>query len=301
MPIAPPNAAGVELCYEVFGDDDGVPLLLVMGLGAQLLSWDTEFCQALVDRGFMVIRYDNRDVGLSTKIEGGNGGGGDFMSAFTAALQGESIEPPYLLTDMADDAAGLLDHLDIDAAHVVGASMGGMIAQAVAIEHPHRVLTLTSIMSTTGDQDVGQPLPDAMQRLLGAPPTSRDEAIESGVETSRIIGSPELFDEDRAREKAAESYDRCFYPAGMARQLLAIVASGSRSEQLANVDVPTLVIHGSADPLVTPSGGERTAEVVPGAELLMIEGMGHDLPPVHWTQVVAAITALAARAPVPQA
>jgi pimeloyl-ACP methyl ester carboxylesterase len=298
MPIAPPNAAGVELCYEVFGDEDGVPLLLVMGLGAQLLSWDTEFCQALVDRGFKVIRYDNRDVGLSTKIDGA--GGGDFMAAFTAALQGEPIDPPYLLTDMAADAAGLLDHLDIGAAHVVGASMGGMIAQTLAIEHPDRVLTLTSIMSTTGDQDVGQPRPEALQRLLGSPPSSRDEAIESGVETSRIIGSPDVFDEDRAREKAAESYDRCFYPAGMARQLLAIVSSGSRSEGLAKVGVPALVIHGSDDPLVTPSGAERTADVIPGAELLMIEGMGHDLPPMHWAQVVSAITALAVRPAVPQ-
>jgi pimeloyl-ACP methyl ester carboxylesterase len=292
MPLAPPNAAGIELYYDTLGDPDAVPLLLVMGLGAQLISWPTEFCEGLVDRGFYVIRFDNRDVGLSTKVESGPF---DVMAELSKAMSGEPVTAPYLLSDMADDAMSLLDHLGIESAHIVGASMGGMIAQTIAIEHPPRVRTLTSIMSTTGDPDVGQPTPEALTMLVQPSPTNRDEAIASGVAASRAIGSPAYFDEDEARLRAAESYDRCFYPAGFERQLLAIIASGSRAAGLQGLDVPTLVIHGTADPLVTPSGGVRTAELVPGAELVQIDGMGHDLPTVLWTQVFEAVVAVASK------
>ena len=288
--IAPVN--GLEIAYETHGDPDGEPLLLVMGLGAQLIAWPLVLCDALVDRGFFVIRYDNRDVGLSTKIADA---GGDFLTTFMAATQGQPVETAYELTDMAADGMALLDHLGIESAHIVGASMGGMIAQTMAIEHPARVRTLTSIMSTTGEPEVGQPTPEAMALLVRPAATTRDEAIDASVAASRAIGSPDHFDEEYARQRAAEAYDRCFLPAGMARQLLAIVASGSRAEGLAQLDVPTVVIHGDVDPLVTPTGGQRTAELIPGAELIMIEGMGHDLPPGMLGQVVEAITSLAAR------
>ena len=282
----------IDIGYETHGDPNSEPLLLVMGLGAQLIAWPIEMVDALVDRGFFVIRYDNRDVGLSTKLTDADG---DFMTTFLQASSGQPVEVAYRLSEMAADGMALLDHLGIESAHIVGASMGGMLAQTMAIEHPNRVRTLTSIMSTTGEPDVGQPTPEAMELLLRATPTTREEAIEASVESSRAIGSPEHFDAGVARQRATEAYDRCWYPEGVARQLLAIVASGSRAAGLAELDVPTVVIHGDVDPLVTPSGGRRTAELVPGAELIMLEGMGHDLPPVVLGPVVEAITSLAAR------
>ena len=287
---APVN--GIDIGYETHGDPDGEPLLLVMGLGAQLTAWPAELCDALADRGFHVVRYDNRDTGLSTKFADV---GGDFMTSFLKASQGEPVELAYTLADMAADGMALLDHLGIDSAHIVGASMGGMIAQTMAIEHPARVRTLTSIMSTTGEPEYGTPQPDAIAVLLRPAAVTRDEAIEADVTARRVIGSPEHFDEAVARERAAESYDRCYNPAGTARQLLAIVAGGSRAEGLAHLAVPALVIHGDIDPLVTFSGGQRTAELVPGAELLALEGMGHDLPPAYLGPIVEAITSLAAR------
>ena len=287
---APVN--GIEIGYETHGDPDGEPLLLVMGLGAQLTAWPVELCDALADRGFHVVRYDNRDTGLSTKL---SDVGGDFMTSFLKASQGEPVELAYTLSDMAADGMALLDHLGIESAHIVGASMGGMIAQTMAIEHPARVRTLTSIMSTTGESEYGTPQPDAIAVLLRPAAVTRDEAIEADVTARRVIGSPEHFDEVVARERAAEAYDRCYNPAGTARQLLAIVAGGSRAEGLAHLAVPTLVIHGDIDPLVTFSGGQRTAELVPGAELLTLEGMGHDLPPAYLGPIVEAITSLAAR------
>ena len=288
---APVN--GIEICYETFGDADGAPLLLVMGLGAQMTAWDDEFAEGLADRGFHVVRFDNRDVGRSSKIETEPI---NFVEMFMRAQQGEQITAPYTLSDMAADAVGLLDHLGIAAAHVVGASMGGMIAQTIAIEHPDRVLTLTSIMSTTGERSVGQATPEALQRLLVRPVGERDAVIEHSVETSRVIGSPDHFDEERARARAAAAFDRCYFPVGVGRQLIGIMASGSRADGLRDVRVPTLVIHGDRDPLVTPSGGQRTAELVPDAEFLEIAGMGHDLPPAVWSQVIDAVTRLAARA-----
>jgi pimeloyl-ACP methyl ester carboxylesterase len=287
------TANGIEIAYETLGDPSDPALLLVMGLGAQMISWDDEWCQGLVDRGFYVIRYDNRDVGLSTKVPVDEGV--DAAEIVAGLLGGTLSDAPYLLDDMAADGIGLLDALGIERAHVVGASMGGMIAQAIAIAAPHRVASLTSIMSTTGDPDVGQPSPDVLPLLLAPTPTEREAYIADAVEGSRAISSPEHFDADRAANLAARAYDRCFYPRGVVNQLVAIVASPSRSDGLRQLDLPALVVHGTEDPLVTPSGGERTAEVIPGAELLMLEGMGHDLPTYYWAQVIEAITSVAAR------
>jgi len=289
---------GIELYYETFGDPSAEPLLLVMGLGGQLTAWPVELCESLVDRGFFVIRYDNRDVGRSTKFDDAVI---DFLPTFLAAQQGEPVEVPYRLTDMAADAAGLLDALGIESAHIVGASMGGMIAQAIAIEHPSKVRTLTSIMSTTGEREFGQPSPEAMQVLLQPAAEGREAVIEAGLVSRKMIGSPDQFDEAIARADLEAAYDRCYNPAGTTRQLLSILASGSRADGLRALDVPALVIHGDADQLVTPSGGKRTAELIPGAELIILEGMGHDLPPSQMAPIVDAITSLAARTAAPSA
>ena len=287
MPLAPAN--GIEIYYDTFGDPDDVPLLLVMGLGSQAIQWDTDLCTTFVDRGFYVIRYDNRDVGLSTKIDSPDL---DFATEFMKAFGGQEddVHAPYLLTDMAADAVGLLDHLGIDATHVVGVSMGGMIAQQLAIDAPSRVLTLTSIMSTTGDRDVGMPHPEAQAALLRPPAADRAGFIDGYVETWRTIGSPNYFDEDAIRERAGVMYDRCYHPIGTGRQLLGIIASGSRTEQLRKLHVPTLVIHGNVDPLVDVTGGRRTADVIPGAEYIEVEDMAHDLPRQLWPVYVEAIT-----------
>ena len=290
MPSAPVN--DIELTYETFGDDDGVPLLLIMGLGAQMVAWDVEFAEGLVDRGFFVIRYDNRDVGESTRIDSGDL---PLAGVLMKAMAGDHTLAPYLLTDMADDAAGLLDHLGIDSAHVVGASMGGMIAQTLAIEHAERVRTLTSIMSTTGEPGVGAPDPEVMGVLMAAPPDDREGAIAHAVNVTKAISSPDHYDPERATARATRSYDRGPSPDGTVRQLLAIVSSPPRVEGLAALDVPTLVVHGEQDRLVGFSGGQRTAELIPGAQLLAIEDMAHDLPPAHWAAVIEAITTLAAR------
>jgi pimeloyl-ACP methyl ester carboxylesterase len=281
----------IEICYESFGPDDAPPLLLVMGLGAQMTLWSPGFISELLERGFRVIRFDNRDVGLSSKSQGDPP---DVMALFAKYAEGLPIEAPYTLSTMANDAVGLLDALDIPAAHIVGASMGGMIVQVMAIEHPDRVLSLTSIMSTTGNPDVGQPDPDAMMALLAPAPTDRHGAIEQNVVTGRVI-SGALFDEDQARAIAAESYDRCFHPAGFAFQIAAIGATGDRTEQLRQLDVPTLVIHGRQDSLISLSGGEATAAAIPGAELLVFGLMGHDTPELYWPQMADAIYNIAVR------
>jgi pimeloyl-ACP methyl ester carboxylesterase len=293
MPTAQAN--GIELEYDTRGDPGAPPLLLVMGLGAQMTAWDDELCDQLAAAGFFVIRFDNRDVGLSTKIESGDGF--DVVSAIGAALGGGTPDAPYLLRDMADDAFGLLDHLGIERAHVVGASMGGMIAQTMAITRPERVATLTSIMSTTGDPTVGTATPEALAILMTRPPSGRDEYVTNAVSTMRLLHGPVLpFDEQRAAERAAGFYDRCFHPAGVGRQLVAILASGDRTEDLAGCRIPTLVVHGDADPLVDHTGGVATAKAVPEAELLTIEGMGHDLPMEKWGEVVDAVVAHTAKA-----
>ena len=290
MPIAAVNR--IEIWHETFGDPDDPPLLLVNGLGSQATSWDLELIEGFVDRGFYVIRFDNRDVGLSMKIDTPVLPLGELV---LRAMAGEQIDVPYKLTDMAADAVALLDHLGIASAHIVGVSMGGMIVQTIAIEHPERVRTLTSIMSTTGNRAYGLPTPEAAAVLVRAAAKSRDEAITSSIEAQRIIGTQSEIDDDRARTRAETAYDRCYFPAGVARQIIGIMASGDREAGLRALDMPTLVIHGSDDPLVGVTGGERTAELVPRAELLVIDGMGHDLPPVHWPQVIEAITTLAGK------
>lgn len=286
-------ANGIELCYETFGDPADPPLLLVMGLGAQMTLWDTEFCELLAAGGRHVIRFDNRDCGLSTKLDGQ---AIDLAVLMAAGADGVTPPVPYDLSDMAADAIGLLDHLGIESAHIVGASMGGMIVQTIALEHPSRVRSMTSIMSTTGEPDYFQSDPDAIAGLLTPQPEDREGAIASSVEVTRIIGSKRYFDEERARASAARSYDRSFYPEGFTRQLAAIQASGSRGAALPTLDVPTLVIHGRDDTLILPPGGFRTAELVPHADLLMLGDMGHDLPVPLWPLITAAILAHTARA-----
>ena len=293
--MAQATANGIQIEYDTFGDRSGRPLLLVMGLGAQMIAWDPEFCELLAERGHYVIRYDNRDVGLSTKFE--SAGPPNVAAAMAASQAGEKVETAYTLSDMAGDGFGLLDALEIPRAHIAGASMGGMIVQQMAIERPDRVLTMTSIMSTTGNPALPPAKPEAMARLLVPPPTEREAAIEHRVMTSKVIGSvPEVIDEDRLRRLAAEAYDRSFYPEGMGRQLVGIVASGPRHEKLREVRVPTLVIHGEIDPLVPLEGGKDTAASIPGAQLLVIEGMGHDLPAAYWGRIVDAISAHTAQA-----
>jgi pimeloyl-ACP methyl ester carboxylesterase len=290
-------ANGIEIEYELVGSESGRPLLLIMGLGAQMILWDDEFCGQLAAGGHRVIRFDNRDVGLSTKLD--HAPAPSPLKLMQARLAGETLEVPYTLEDMADDAAGLLDALEIERAHVVGASMGGMIAQTLALRHRSRVRSLTSIMSTTGNPNLPPATPEAMAVLLEPPPTERAAAIERGVAVSRVIGSPGFpFDEARIRERSARLYDRAFYPIGVARQLAAIVAGESRVEALGSLGVPALVIHGDADPLVPVEGGEDTCEAIPGAELLLIEGMGHDLPPETWPRITRAIGELTEKAEV---
>jgi pimeloyl-ACP methyl ester carboxylesterase len=284
MPTAPAN--GIELWYEAIGDPDGTPLLLVNGLGSQGVKWGDEFRNAFVREGFYLVVFDNRDVGLSSKIDTPDL---DLMAELGKAFGGEKVEAPYLLKDMAADAVGLLDHLGIDSAHIVGASMGGMIVQTMAIEFPERVRTMTSIMSTTGERDVGQALPDAAATLMRPRATSREEYVESYLETWKILAGPVHYSEERFRPEAEMVYDRMYFPIGTARQLLGIIASGSRADQLRNVNIPTLVIHGVIDPLVTISGGRRTAELVPGAELVEFDDMGHDIPPALYAPIVDAI------------
>lgn len=291
MPTAACN--GIDLAYETMGDPSDPTLLLVMGLGGQLVSWDDELCRRFVDQGRHVVRFDNRDAGLSTWIDSGDL---DLGGALLAAFGGEAVPAPYLVSDMAADAAALLDHLGVVSADVLGVSMGGMIAQALAIEHPERVRTLTSIMSTTGERHVGQPDPEAAALLMAPRPTDRDAALDQAVETWRVIGSPAHFDPARARARAATELDRAVNPSGIVRQLIAIISSGSRADGLAALDVPTLVVHGRQDRLVHVSGGLRTAELVPGAELLVLEDMGHDLPPALWPAVTDAVATLTDRA-----
>jgi pimeloyl-ACP methyl ester carboxylesterase len=281
------QANGIEIEYETFGDPADPALLLVMGFGAQLTAWDDGFCKLLADRGRFVIRYDNRDVGLSTKLDGQELDLAALLGSYLGATEPPAV--PYTLSDMAADGIGLLDTLGIERAHVVGASMGGMIVQTMAIEHPHRLLTMTSIMSTTGEQEYGQPKPEAIAALLTPPVADRAGFVEQAAANWKVFASPRYWDEDRIRVRAGESFDRSFYPEGASRQLGAIVASGSRGEALREVRVPTLVIHGRADPLITLSGAERTAELIPGANLLVLNDMGHDLPEPLWPLLVDAI------------
>jgi pimeloyl-ACP methyl ester carboxylesterase len=287
--LAPAN--GIEIAYQEMGDPGAEPMLLAMGLGTQMLAWYEGLCAMLVERGFRVIRFDNRDIGHSTKIEAAG------APKRTDVLLGRRSTAPYFLRDMAADTAGLMDHLGIDSAHLVGASMGGMIAQTLAIRAPERVRSLVSIMSTTGSRWVGLPTWKAFSTLMAKPAGSREAAIERTVSIFRIIGSPGFeTNEERLRHLAGLSYDRSHSAAGIARQLHAITASGDRTPALRRLRVPTAVIHGASDPLIRPTGGRATARAVPGARLRVIEGMGHDLPDELWPTFVEEIAANAARA-----
>jgi len=260
-----------------------------------MIVWDEKFVQLLVNRGFYVIRFDNRDVGLSTKFE--EAGTPNLMKEMMAFQAGEPIEAPYSLEDMADDAVGLLDTLHIEKAHICGRSMGGMIVQLITLRYPSRVLSLTSIMSTTGNPELPQATPEAMQALLTPAPTERNAYIDHSLKIGQLFyGSGFPYDEEKQRALAEILYDRCYYPPGFGRQLLAIVTNGNRKQKLSSVKVPTLVIHGGDDPLVPVDGGKDTAEAIPGSKLIIIDGMGHSLPPETWEQISDAIAKNAAKA-----
>lgn len=285
--------SGIELEYDTFGSPDDPALLLIMGFTAQMTAWEPEFCQILADGGRYVIRFDNRDCGLSTKLDGSVP---DVAGAMTAAFSGTAAPPqPYLLADMALDAVGLLDVLGIEKAHILGASMGGMIAQTIAINHPERVVTLTSVMSTPGEIEVGQPSEEAMIAIMTPPAASRREYIETSPRYM-VWQSKKYRNEARTKELAARDYDRSSYPEGATRQMAAIYASGRRTEGLQALNVPTLVIHGRDDQLITPSAGFRTAELVPGAHLLFVSDMGHDLPEPLWPLITDAVLSHTSRA-----
>jgi pimeloyl-ACP methyl ester carboxylesterase len=287
--IAPAN--GLEICYQTFGQDTDPPLLLIMGLGAQMILWDDEFCSQLAARGYRVIRFDNRDIGRSSKIDAPPP---DLANALFQFRPGESLMAPYLLKDMAADAIGLLDFLRIGRAHIVGASMGGMIAQELAIHWPRRVRTLTSIMSSTGDPALPPPNPEMLAFFLAPPPRTSEEFVEANVRIGRAFrngGFPE--EESRARERAVRMAARGMSPEGGARQMLAVFASGSRKASLPQIKAPTLVIHGADDPLVPLAAGEDTAGSIPGARLVVIEHMGHALPMAVWPRVIDEIAAIA--------
>jgi pimeloyl-ACP methyl ester carboxylesterase len=282
---------GVELCYETFGDPGGEPLLLIMGLGTQMLAWNEDFCEELARRGFYAIRYDNRDVGHSTRLDGVR------PPRPHELLTRRPRELAYTLADMAGDAAGLIEHLGFESAHVVGASMGGMIGQVLAIDHPERVRSFVSIMSTTGSRFVGQPAAAIYPFFLKPMPRSKDAYMERGLAMWKLIGSPGFpRDEDEIRDLLSRSYERGLSPAGTMRQLAAIAASGNRTKDLRRITAPTLVMHGTKDRMIRVSGGKATARAIPGARLELIEGMGHDLPRAVWPRLIEGIEATVARA-----
>jgi pimeloyl-ACP methyl ester carboxylesterase len=279
---------GLEIVYDVFGPPDAPPMLLIAGLGAQLIWWDEAFCRQLAARGYRLIRFDNRDVGLSTKFD--PAGVPDVLAMLGASTRGQRLAAPYTIRDMAADAAGLLDVLGIEAAHVFGVSMGGMIAQDMASHDPHRVRTLISYMSSSGGRDLPPPTADALSLLTLPAPADRASYLEQAWQWAAVLNGPAFpFDPDRVRTRAEQAFDRCHYPQGTARQLAGILASGSRRSALGAVQAPTLVIHGDADPLVPVEAGRDTAAAVPGAKLMIIEGLGHQMPPAVWPQLIEAV------------
>ena len=281
----------IDVAYNTLGEASGPPVVLISGLGAQLIAWDDAFCQQLVDRGLFVIRFDNRDVGLSSHLADRP------TSDPSAETAGAAPAASYTLAQMAADTAGLIENLGLGSAHVVGISLGGMIAQILAIEHPERVRSLTLIMSTTGHNEVGQPTDAARALFLLPPVITREGAMDRAVHFNRIAASPAYPTEvTELRDRAVRAFDRAFNPQGVARQLAAAITTPDRTEDLRRLDLPTLVIHGAEDPVIAVSGGQATAEAIPGAELLVIDGMGHDLPRPLWSAVAERIAALVARA-----
>lgn len=285
------HANGIEIEYELFGKSNDRPLVLIMGLGTQMIGWPEGFCEKLANEGHFVVRFDNRDAGLSSKME--DAGMPDIMAHIQTIMEGGSIDAPYTLSDMALDAIGLMDMLGMDRSHVCGLSMGGMIAQTMAIEHPDRVLSLISMESSTGEKDLPDPSPKAQEAMFSFPPLEREANIEHRTGVFRAFsGGSDKFDEKVERELSARSYDRCFYPEGFTRQFAAILASGDRKEALKTVTAPTLVIHGGQDPLVPPEHGRATTEAISGARFLVVKGLGHGLSyPDLWDEIIKAITA----------
>ena len=285
------RANGIELAYQEVGDPEAEPLLLIMGLAAQMLAWEEDFCVMLAERGFRVVRFDNRDIGHSTMLDEAG------MPSRVDMLLGRRSTAAYLLKDMAADTFGLMDRLGIEAANVVGASMGGMIAQEMAIRRPERVRSMVSMMSTTGARWSSQPSLKAWGLLFAKYPITREEFVKRAVRTLTVMGSPKYpMSSERVADLAGAMYDRSHNPAGIVRQMHAISASGDRTARLRRLDVPTTVLHGSADPLARPSGGRATAKAIPGARLRIFEGMGHDLPRDLWPAFVEEIAGVAARA-----
>jgi pimeloyl-ACP methyl ester carboxylesterase len=279
----------ISIAYEDFaGDPADPPLLMVSGLGRQMIGWHPDFLTALADRGLRVIQFDNRDVGLSSHVGG--------MPDLGAIFAGDTSSAPYTLDDMAADALGVLDALALESAHVLGMSMGGMIAQTVAVLAPERVRSLTSVMSTTGERAASEPTEEASAVLLQPRPADADEAAERAVEAAHVIGTPGMIDEEWERHRGRSAYERAYDPAGFARQLAAIWASGDRTEAVRGIALPTLVMHGEVDPLIPVAGGRATATAIEGSELIVIEGMGHDLPRQLWPRIVDAVAAHVERA-----
>ncbi|GAA4711986.1 alpha/beta fold hydrolase [Nocardioides conyzicola] len=287
-----PVGRGIELCYQTFGDPDDDPLLLVMGLGGPMTWWDTELCEDLARAGFFVIRFDQRDTGRSTILDARIS-----RATLVRAFAGTRVRAPYSLGDLGDDAFGLLDHLGLESAHVVGVSMGGMVVQTMVLAHPERVRSMTSIMSTTGKRTVGWQHPSVLPHFLAPARPGRAAYLATNVTMARLIGSPAYpEDEERIRARASLTFDRGLHPAGVVRQMMAVLTQPNRSTRLRGVRVPSLVVHGLADKMVHVSGGRATAAAIPGAELLLVDGMGHDLPPALFETFVAAIRRTANRA-----
>ena len=283
------TANGIQIEYDTFGDSSFPALLLIAGNGAQMILWDVEFCELLAKTGLFVIRFDNRDSGLSTKFDGA--GIPDIIATIKAYMEGKPVESAYSLDDMAEDSVGLLDALGIEKVHICGISMGGMVAQVISYRHPKHVLSLTSIMSSTGNPDLPKGKPDAIAAVVAPAPEEREAYVEHNVNIWRRIWSPGFpFEERRVRTVIEKSYDRSYYPQGMARQYTAILASGDRRPLLSSIKIPALVIHGADDPLIPVEGGKDTARVIPGASLLIINGMGHDMPKGVWAEIVDAIS-----------
>jgi len=283
-------STGIELEYDVFGEAEAPTMVLVNGFSMQLVAWDPRFCESLASRGFRVVRFDNRDVGKSTKLAHAG------FPDFARVRSGDRSAAPYAIEDMADDLGAFVVALGVPAAHLVGVSMGGFIVQETAIRHPGRVLSLASIMSSTGDRGVGKARPEAMAVLLAPPPPDREGAVEHALTTWRVIGSLVEGDDDRIRRRAGESWDRDHEPAGVARQAAAIFTQRDRTTDLGKLRVPAVVIHGASDPLIDVSGGEATARAIPTGRLVVVPGMAHDLPPGAWPTVIDAIVDNARRA-----
>jgi pimeloyl-ACP methyl ester carboxylesterase len=283
-------STGIELEYDVFGEPEAPTVVLVMGFSMQMIAWDPRFCESLAARGFRVVRFDNRDIGKSTKLAHAG------FPDFARAMMGDRSAAPYSIEDMADDLGAFIVALGVPAAHVVGLSMGGFIVQETAIRHPGRLLSLASIMSSTGDRRVGKATPEAMAVLFAPPPSDREGAVDHAVTAWRVIGSLVEADDERVRRRAGEAWDRDHDPAGVARQAVAIVTQRDRTADLARVRVPAVVIHGASDRLIDVSGGEATARAIPNARLVVVPGMGHDLPPAVWPTVIDAVVDNARRA-----